>query len=42
VDDCLWKCNRAYLRCQKRAEQMAPVQSEPGDANSDVPVLSTE
>lgn len=42
VDECLKKCARTFQRCQKKALEAAPFQSNPGESNSDVPVLSTE
>jgi len=42
VDSCLRKADAFYARCTRKAAQMAPVQSQPGDTNSDVPVLSTD
>ena len=40
--DCLAKCQNKGDRCRRKAEQLGPVQSSPGESNSDVPVLSTE
>lgn len=42
IDKCLRKADASLKRCRRKADQMAPVQSQPGNTNSDVPVLSTE
>ena len=42
IRDCQNRCQVKHSRCTLRANQLAPTQSQPGDSNSDVPVLSTE
>ena len=42
IRDCENQCQIKYSKCILRADQLGPTQSQPGDANSDVPVLSTE
>ena len=42
TSDCLAKCAKKGDSCRRKAEQLGPVQSSPGESNSDVPVLSTE
>lgn len=42
IRDCENQCQIKFSRCILRADQLGPTQSQPGDANSDVPVLSTE
>ena len=42
VDSCLKKSDAAYVKCKKKVNVAAPIQSSPGDANSGRPVLSTE
>ena len=42
IDKCLRNNDAKLARCKRKAAQMAPVQTQPGDAETDAPVLSAE
>ena len=42
IRDCENRCKIRNANCLLRADQLGPTQSQPGDTNTDVPVLSTD
>ncbi len=42
IRDCENRCQIKHARCTLKADRLGPTQYQPGNSNSDAPVLSTE